>query len=672
MGPKNALVRKKNNGYKRSFQNYNRQIHYAFRYAHTLGDHHRTGDVQHMDTDRKADDNIEETDGICLFMPEQYRHDEQRGRCREFQNSGYDVPQPVPFREMKKFPESEVCLSETSEKRGIIIEKHLNERDYTVQNLDFYLKAACDDEPPHAEKMSPESQHHRDKCREFEPQGPLKSKSHCILILHDAMMAPAPGSLKSRVYRAEARRFAHAFQIPILFLPDLGDQWQSLNTMRDDKSKESLGAMSTVFLVFVGGAILTAAATGRMKEISDASFQAAKDSVSLAISLIGIMALWLGLVRILEVGGFMHSLAKIVKPVMIRLFPDVPEGHPAMSAMVLNISANMLGLGNAATPLGIKAMTELNRLNPLPGTATNAMCLFVALHTSSITLFPLGTIGVRAAAGAANPANIFLPTLLATMVATVTGCTVAIMLAKRDKGYASAVAGLAPAHDETQASDVLPDYSSFVQTPTRLRRLVALSSLAVFLVFLVFHAVKSQNPGAFLVDQVLSFWLMPVLMLLILTYGLARGVKVYEAVTDGAKQGFEVAVRIIPFLVAILVGIAMFRASGAMDAVASMISPFTRLFGMPPEVLPMALVRPLSGSGAFAVMSSLVQQDPNSYSAYLASVIQGAMDTTFYTIAVYFGAVKVSRVRHAIFAGLTADIVGIIAACLICSVLWQA
>lgn len=429
--------------------------------------------------------------------------------------------------------------------------------------------------------------------------------------------------------------------------------------------------MSIVFLVFVGGAILTAAGTGRMKEISDASFEAAKDSVTLAISLIGIMALWLGLVRILEVGGFMHSLAKIVKPIMIKLFPDVPAEHPAMSAMVLNISANMLGLGNAATPLGIKAMTELNRLNPLPGTATNAMCLFVALHTSSITLFPLGTIGVRAAAGAANPANIFLPTLLSTIVATITGCTAAMLLAKRDRNYASTVSGLLPAQDETQSTQELPDYSSFLQAPTSLRKFVARGSLAVFLVLLAVQAVRAQSLPGFLVDQVLSFWLMPILMLLILTYGLARGVKVYEAVTDGAKQGFEVAVRIIPFLVAILVSIAMFRASGAMDAVASLLSPFTRLIGMPPEVLPMALVRPLSGSGAFAVMSSLVQQDPNSYSAYLASVIQGAMDTTFYIIAVYFGAVKVSRVRHAIFAGLTADIVGIIAACIISAILWR-
>lgn len=443
--------------------------------------------------------------------------------------------------------------------------------------------------------------------------------------------------------------------------------------MNDKTTKEPLGAMSIVFIVFIAGAILTAAATGRMKEISDASFEAAKDAITLAISLIGIMALWLGLVRILEVGGFMHTLARIVKPVMLRLFPDVPEDHPAMSAMVLNISANMLGLGNAATPLGIKAMTELNRLNPLPGIATNAMCLFVALHTSSITLFPLGTIGVRAAAGASNPSSIFLPTLLSSIVATVCGCAVAIMLARRDRSYGDMIAGAGAAEitsDESESA-AIADYSAFLQHAGPSRKILARAILGAFSVILLVQFSLSPDKPDFLVNQLLSFWLMPLLMLLIICYGLSRGVKLYEAVTDGARQGFEVAVRIIPYLVAILVGIAMFRASGAMDFVAALLRPLTALIAMPPEVLPMALVRPLSGSGAFAVMSAIVQDDPNSYSSYLASVIQGAMDTTFYIVAVYFGAVKVSRVRHAVMAGLTADIVGILSACLFCALLWR-
>ncbi|NMC62012.1 MAG: spore maturation protein [SAR324 cluster bacterium] len=444
--------------------------------------------------------------------------------------------------------------------------------------------------------------------------------------------------------------------------------------MENRNSTDRLSAMSVVIVIFIGGAVLCAAATGSMREISDASFNAAKDAVSLAISLIGIMALWLGLVRILEVGGFMHTLARFLHPVMAKLFPEIPREHPAMSAMVLNISANMLGLGNAATPLGIKAMTELNRINPIQGTATNAMCLFVALHTSSITLFPLGTIGVRAAAGAQNPANIFLPTLISSIIATVSGCAIAMFLAKRDKGYIDEVAStkldIEFQVQEEQKETPLQDFSSLKQETNSKRKFVAFALILLLFFTMLARALNTESLISFLRDDLLSYWLIPILMLLILSYGLYTGVKLYEAVTDGAKQGFEVAIRIIPFLVIILVSIAMFRASGAMDFVAQILAPFTTMIGMPAEVLPMALVRPLSGSGAFAIMSSIVQQDPNSYSAFLASVIQGAMDTTFYIVAIYFGAVKVSRVRHAIIAGLSADIIGIIAACFVSAFFW--
>ena len=440
-------------------------------------------------------------------------------------------------------------------------------------------------------------------------------------------------------------------------------------------SEPKISPINVVFVVFVMGAILFAGMTGRMQDTVDASIAAAKGAVTLAIGLIGIMALWLGFVRILEAGGMMRQLARLVRPVMVRLFPDVPAEHPAMSAMILNISANMLGLGNAATPFGIKAMVELNRLNPFPGVATNAMCLFLAINTSSVALLPLGVMGVRAAAGSTRPFEMFVPTLLATLASTFVGILVASWWARRDTAYREQVAQAQPADagtenaaagDETSESD----YTHLVGQPGTVGKMLAITGLILLAVAAVYQAVSAETLPDFLKNRFVSYWLMPVLIFLIFSYGLTRGVRIYEAVTDGAKQGFDIAVRIIPFLVAILVAIRMFRASGAMELLTSVLNPITGLIGMPGEVLPMALVRPLSGSGAFGIMAELVEAAPDSYSAYVASTLMGSTETTFYVLAVYFGAVGVNRIRHALLAGLCADVTGVVVASLTCRVLW--
>ena len=459
-------------------------------------------------------------------------------------------------------------------------------------------------------------------------------------------------------------------------------------------------ALNFVFIFFIVTAVLLAGATGRMQAITDESFAAAKGAVTLAIGLIGIMALWLGLTRVLEAGGLMFTIAEAGRPLMRRLFPDVPPTHPAMSAMLLNLSANLLGLGNAATPFGIKAMFELNKLNRLKGTATNAMCLFLAINTSSITLLPLGTIGVRAAAGASRPADIVLPTLIATTASTVAAVLAALLFAARDWRYrqeveqapASADAGDMSGPDAADR----PNYDHLRVPATPKHALIGFSILAAFagaLAYRVFtllqpvpatkalEAVQTVLPEItrmvsmarlwpFFSQELLSYWLMPGLMLLILVYGVWHGVKVYEAVTEGAKQGFDVAVRIIPFLVAILVAIGMFRASGAMEILQTLVSPVSGLIGIPAEALPMALVRPLSGSGAFALMSEIINRGPDSYASFVASTIMGCTETTFYVLAVYFGAVGVSRVRHALWCGLIADIAGMVTAGLVCRALW--
>ncbi len=461
------------------------------------------------------------------------------------------------------------------------------------------------------------------------------------------------------------------------------------------------GKPSAINLVFVGLmviSILLASYTGKMSDVTQASVDAANCAVQLAIGLIGVMALWLGLIRVLEAGGLMLTLAEWLKPLMVRLFPDVPPTHPAMGAMLLNISANMLGLGNAATPFGLKAMVELNKLNPFPGTATNAMCLFLAINTSSVTLFPLTIIGVRAAAGSTLPAAIWLPTLAATTVSTVVGVSVAAWLGYQDKDYAqSSQSSLSSAMKEETKTEIdppppllggeprggtkgggdgldpeaNPNFDHLLYTPGLLSRLIAWGVLGAFLGGILYQGFNTENYWEFIRSDFLAHWLLPGLMLLIVVYGVGRGVKVYEAVTEGAKQGFDIAIRIIPFLVAILVAIGMFRASGAMDGITVFLSPYTEWIGLPVDVLPMALLRPLSGSGAFGLMSEAIERDPNSYSAFVSSIMMGSTETTFYVLAVYFGSIGIMNIRHGLVAALLADFSGILSACLLAQIFWS-
>lgn len=450
------------------------------------------------------------------------------------------------------------------------------------------------------------------------------------------------------------------------------------------------GKPSAINLVFVGLmaiSVLLASYTGRMEAVTQASVDAAKSAVQLAIGLIGIMALWLGLIRVLEAGGLMLTLAEWLKPLMIRLFPDVPPTHPAMGAMLLNISANMLGLGNAATPFGLKAMVELNKLNPFPGTATNAMCLFLAINTSSVTLFPLTIIGVRAAAGSDLPAAIWLPTLAATTVSTVVGVSVATWLGYKDRDYAQSVSQSSALQtktlkeetgteietieeDNSSQTEEAQNFDHLLYTPGLLSRFVAWGLVGAFLGGFLYQGLNSDNYWEFIRSDFLAHWLLPGLMLFIVVYGVGRGVKVYEAVTEGAKQGFDIAIRIIPFLVAILVAIGMFRASGAMDEITVFLSPYTEWIGLPVDVLPMALLRPLSGSGAFGLMSEAIERDPNSYSAFVSSIMMGSTETTFYVLAVYFGSIGIMNVRHGLVAALLADFSGILSACLLAQIFW--
>jgi spore maturation protein SpmA len=440
-------------------------------------------------------------------------------------------------------------------------------------------------------------------------------------------------------------------------------------------------AINVVWLLLVLSAVVWAAWAGTMEAATDGAFAAAKDAVTLAMGLVGALALWLGVVRVAEEAGLMRAIARGLRPVMRRLFPDVPDGHPAHSAMVLNLAANALGLGNAATPLGLKAMMELDRLNRQPGTATDAMCLFLAINTSSVTLVPVTVMAVRAGAGASSPGAILVPTLLATLCSTAVAIATAKLLARRRplvrptgaaggheeapppagaEVFGAASAGGAPqdASDGGEGSADAPDRG---RRPGWVGRgLVWLLVLAV-VAALPARIAAGEDPTA-LLAEVGRAWLVPLLLAGLLTYGWLRGVRVYEAAAAGAKEGFAVAVRIIPFLVVIFVAIGMFRASGALGAATTALAPVTDPLGLPPDVLPLALLRPLSGSASLAWMTDVVRQAPDGFSAYLASTMQGATDTTFYLLAVYFGAVSVTRTRHALPAALLADATGVAAA----------
>jgi len=437
--------------------------------------------------------------------------------------------------------------------------------------------------------------------------------------------------------------------------------WYGFNTMRNKPS-----AINIIWLAMILIATVTAGYTGQMAEVTKASFDSAKAAVTLAIGLIGPMALWLGIMKVAEAGGLMKIIARALRPIMVRLFPDVPADHPAMSAMIMNMAANTLGLGNAATPMGIKAMQELDKLSGEKGSASNAMCLFLAINTSSVTILPLGVITVRAAADAAHPSSILLPAILATICSTAVAIIASKMMAGTDTTRQTIEdTSKAPENQDT----ALPEND--LQPPGLAGKSFIGLLLVAFAGAVVYQFYKAPTPFSFSTDSLntISNWLIPVLISFFLIFGYLRGVKVYESLTEGAIEGFQTAVRIIPFMVAIFVAIGMFRASGAMALMIKVFAPITELIGMPAEALAMALMRPLSGSGAFGIMSEIVSKDPNSFLSFLVSTMQGSTETTFYVLAVYFGSVGIKRTRHALPAALCADAAGILASVFICN-LW--
>ncbi len=368
------------------------------------------------------------------------------------------------------------------------------------------------------------------------------------------------------------------------------------------------------------------------------TFSNAKIGFELSLGLTGVMTLWLGIMKIGEKGGAINYLSRGISPLFNKLFPKIPKHHPVYGSMVMNIAANMLGLDNAATPLGLKAMTQLQKLNTKKDTASNSMIMFLVLNTSGLTIIPISVMVYRAQLGAANPSDIFLPILLSTFFSTLIGIITVALYQKIN----------------LFCKEVL----------LYLGGMTILISGAIYGFTLL--SASNLNTVSTLIANIILFLIIVIFILL----GIRKRINIYDSFIEGATEGFKIAIKIIPFLVAILVSIGVFRASGGMDAVINGIRWFFNLFGSDTrfvDALPVAFMKPLSGSGARGLMIEIMSSNaPNlgvdSFAGKLAATFQGATDTTFYIIAVYFGSVGIKNTRYAVTAGLFADLAGIIAA----------
>lgn len=510
--------------------------------------------------------------------------------------------------------------------------------------------------------------------------------------------------------------------------------------------------LNYIWLGLILCAVLFGGFTGHMDDVAQEGIKGAEKAVEICLKLIGVMALWLGVMRLAEKAGLVQSLARAIRPLMRRLFPDVPPDHPAMGSMMMNMAANILGIGNAATPLGLRAMRDLQRLNPRPGTATDPMCTFLAINTSSIQLIPANQIAMLAAAGSLRPTAIIGTALIATTVSTIVGIVSVKSLAGL-KWFrlpdAPAVSEEKPGAQDTKAEAspalrpvgwpgklllvgfaglVVWIFTTMTFPEDRLNageaRLVlctngvaaatlrgpvvseTATNLSLRLADGTTTLVAREHPKACpkagdvkaqleagaagtsvavhaeRIERHKSGWLraidsvsllaIPVLLAFFPLYAILRGLKVYEEFIEGAKEGFNVVITIIPHVVAMLVAVFMFRAAGCIDVITGVARPVLDVLRFPSELLPMSLMRPISGGGTTALFIELIHRfGPDHLLTRTAATIIGSTETTLYVLAVYFGSVAVKKVRHAVAAGLLADVAGIIASVIICKLLFS-
>ncbi len=388
--------------------------------------------------------------------------------------------------------------------------------------------------------------------------------------------------------------------------------------------------IAAIKLVFLGDITV-------FPQIMSSAFDAAKTAFEISLGLTGMLAFWLGMMKIGERGGLINSISHALSPVLTKLFPDIPKDHPVFGNMFMNMAANMLGLDNAATPLGLKAMKSLQDLNPVKDTATNPMIMFLVMNTSGLVIIPVSILAFRAEGGAAQPTDIFIPILIATFIATLVGIII---------------------------TGIFQRINLFNRT-----LMLTLGGAITFIALIVWGCSQLDKDTMNVVSTCAANVILFSIIILFLMSGVRKRINVYDAFVEGAKEGFQTAIRIIPYLVAILVSISFFRASGAMDWIVDGVKFTFQTAGISSEwvdALPTAIMKPLSGSGARGMMVDAMNNfGADSFVGRLSCILQGSTDTTFYILAVYFGSVGISKTRHAVTCGLLADISGSIAAILI-------
>jgi spore maturation protein SpmA len=443
--------------------------------------------------------------------------------------------------------------------------------------------------------------------------------------------------------------------------------------------------LNWIWLALVVLAVAIGGWNNRLSEVTSGAFDGAKTAVTIALGLIGIMALWLGVMRLAERAGLVQRIARALHPIMRRLFPDVPPDHPAMGSMLMNMAANMLGLGNAATPLGLRAMRDLDQLNPRPTVASNAMCTFLAINTASVQLIPATAIALLASAGSARPTAIVGTALLATLCAATVAITSAKLLEKLPFFRLPPIVARiddpdrdAATRPESRIDDPACNNNVIAVEPRGWKRFLPFVLVLFFLglfVRLVFPGVfnlppdpAAANHNAFVRSvNTLSVLAIPFLLSFFPVYAAIRRIKIYEEFVEGAKEGFGVILKIIPFLVTMLVGIGMFKGAGGIDLLTRLLTPVLTPLHFPPDLLPLALMRPLSGSATLALLTDIIHRfGPDNIVSLMAATIYGSTETTFYVAAVYFGSVSIKQTRHAIPAGLLGDLAGVVASVIIC------
>ena len=424
-----------------------------------------------------------------------------------------------------------------------------------------------------------------------------------------------------------------------------------------------------IFLVLIS--LLSGAILGKLDAVAKAVTDSAGTGVTICLGLIGTMTLWLGLMKVLEEGGLMPKIASLLRPIMKRLFPEIPERHPAMSMMVMNISANFLGMSNAATPFGLKAISELNKLNPCQGIASNSMARFLVINTSGVVLFPTTMIALRASLGSRTPAAILITTLVSAAMATIFGLLSCFFFerfyptpGKKNIGPEVEVPS------ETTNKILAKNYLLAIGVA-----IVCASAFAIGIInkknalLIETTTISEMHAWAMASKSIFLDWPLLLLISAIMIFASYRKVGIYDCIVSAGKEGFDTAIRIIPYLVAVLVAVGMLRSSGAIEILSKLMDPITSLIGMPTEALPMALLRPFTGSGSLAIASEIMKSNgPDSLVGNIVSTMYGSSETTFYVLAVYFGSVQVKDIRHTLTCCLIADTVGAVIA--VWSVRW--